>query len=193
MTDAWAGAAAFLVGLSPWIVPNALYAEIPAITDEIPEGAAIGAYVSLAIQALDPIANSFVLNANPHGLGTGLSTLTLWPEVSGLSGFAFFALQRYLTKPLSPGVVMSFILPGPLCQPSLPLSSFCQVSWRSAWRCHSPGRCLRCCCIDPSWVLTPPRAGGRVGRIRPDLRQSLSRWVRDTLQPEYMHLPAPVF
>ena len=45
------GAAAFVVGLSPWIVPNALYAEIPAISSEIPEGAAIGAYVSLVIQA----------------------------------------------------------------------------------------------------------------------------------------------
>lgn len=40
----------FTVGLAPWLIPNAVFGQIPAISDSVPEGAGIGAWTSLAIQ-----------------------------------------------------------------------------------------------------------------------------------------------
>ena len=70
----------FLVGLAPWTIPNALFAEIPSLAHDVPEGAAIGAWASIAIQ------------------------------ISNIGSFAFFIAQRCSNKPIRPERVVAVVI-----------------------------------------------------------------------------------
>jgi len=72
--------AAFIMGLSPWVIANTVFAQMPIFCVELPEKAGIGAYASISIQC------------------------------SAVFAFAFFAIQRGLEAPWEPRSVVSLVV-----------------------------------------------------------------------------------